>query len=175
MTTREKWTQALTIPGGLAVLIGGIDPLDGAIVVLAGTALLAAAAMIAPCDPAVRRVRGISLALALIGFAAIWTLTALGGVGGTTVRSFLWAFLGLPLIAAWTLSFWGHGAPRWMTWLGLLAGAWYLALPLLAATKTRTNPHILWSVLAAIGACGLVTLAGCVWRLRQRRPIAENT
>jgi hypothetical protein len=175
MTAREKWAQVPTITGGLAVLVGGIDPLDGAIVVLAGAALLAAAAMIAPCNHAVRTSRAINLTLTIVGFAAIWIMTALGGIGGATGRSFLWAWLGLPWVAGWSLSFWSHGAPRWLTWLGLLAGGWYLVLPLLAATKARTNPHILWSVLAALGACGLVTIVGCVWRLRQPRPIAGNT
>lgn len=175
MTTREKWVQVLTVPGGLAVLAGGIDPLEGSILVPVGTALLAGAAMIAPCEPVVRRARALNLALALVGFAAVWGLTALGGVGGTTGRSFFWALLGLPLVVGWTLSLWGHGAPRWLTWLGLLAGAWYLVLPLLAATKARANPHILWPVLIVFGACGLVTVAGCVWRLRRPRPIAANT
>ncbi len=175
MTAREKWIQVLSIAGGLAVLIGGIDPLEGSILVLTGTALLAAAAMVAPCEPEVRKTRGLNLGLALAGFAAIWGMTALGGVGGATGRSFSWALLGLPLMAGWSLSFWARGAPRWMTWLGLLAGAWYLILPLLAASKARTNPHLVWPVLAALGACGLATVAGCLWRLRQRRPIAGNT
>jgi len=174
MTAREKWIQVLTIAGGLAVLVGGVDPLEGAILVLTGTALLAAAAMVAPCDGVVRRARAVNLALTLVGFAAIWGMSAVGGVGGSTGHSFWWALLGLPLMAGWSLSFWARGAPRWMTWLGLLAGGWYLILPALAATKARTNPHIQWLVLAALGACGLVTLAGCVWRLRERRPIAGN-
>lgn len=175
MTVREKWTQALTVPGGLAVLIGGFDPLDGAVVVLAGTALLAAAATVAPCDRGVRTMRAMNFVLTAFGCVAIWILSAQGGVGEATGRSFLWAFLGLPLVAGWSLSFWSRAAPRWMTWLGLLAGGWYLSLPLLAAAKARANPHLLWSVLAAIGACGLVTLSGCVWRLRRPRPIAGNT
>jgi hypothetical protein len=175
MSARENWAQALTITGGLAVLAGGIDPLEGSILVLAGTALLAAAARINSTDCRIRRMRAVNLALAVVGFAAIWTMTALGGVGGSTGRSFLWVLLGLPLVAGWSLSFWTHGAPRWMTWLGLLAGGWYLALPLFAAAKARTNPHILWGVLAALAICGLVTFVGCVWRLRQPRPIAGNT
>lgn len=62
-----------------------------------------------------------------------------------------------------------------MNWLGLLGGGWYLVLPLLAATKGRTNPHILWLALAALAAFGILTLVGCVWRLRQRGPISANT
>lgn len=173
-TARERWIQALTVVGGLAVLAGGIDPLEGSLLVLIGTALLAAAARVGQPGRRVRRMRAVNLALVVVGFGAIWGMTAGGGVGGTSGRSFLWALLGLPLIAGWSLSFWGQGAPRWMTWLGVLAGSWYLVLPLVAATKARTNPHIMWSVLVALGACGLVTLAGCVWRLRQPRPIAGN-
>jgi len=175
MTTQEKWTQALAVPGGLAVLVGGLDPLEGAIVILFGTALLAGAAFVAPAERAVLAARGLHFVLAAFGFAAVWTLTLIGGVGGSTGRSVAWIVLGLPLLAGWSLSFWGRGAPRWMHWLGLLAGGWYLALPLLVIRQSRTHPHIQWSALAALAACGLATLAGCVWRLRQRRPIAANT
>lgn len=174
MTAREKWIQVLAIAGGLVVLVGGVDPLEGSILVLTGTALLAAAAMVAPCDGVVRRARAINLALTLVGFAAIWGMTAVGGVGESTGHSFWCALLGLPLVAGWSLSFWARGAPRWLTWLGLLAGGWYLILPLLAAAKARTNPDIVWPVLAALAICGLVTFVGCVWRLRQPRPIAAD-
>lgn len=172
---REKWTQVLAVPGGLAVLIGGVDPLEGSILILIGTALLAGAALVARADRGVLAARGTHLALAAFGFAAVWILTIGGGVGGSAGRSMAWAALGLPLAAAWSLSFWGRGAPRWMNWLGLLGGGWYLALPMLVMTKSRTNPHILWSALAALAVFGVATVAGCVWRLRQPRPISENT
>jgi uncharacterized membrane protein YqjE len=42
-------------------------------------------------------------------------------------------------------------------------------LPLLAATKARANPAIAWPVIAVLAAFGIVTVAGCLWRLRQRR------
>lgn len=175
MTTRERWGHALAIPGGLAVLVGGIDPLEGGIFLFAGTALLAAAAFIAPTDRAVQLARATNFALAAFGFGAVAVLSGAGGLGGSTGRPLAWAVLGLPLFAAWSLSFWGRGSLRWMNWLGLLAGGWYLTLPLLVLRKSRTNPHILWPVLAVLAVGGLVTLTGCVWRLRQRRPIAGNT
>ncbi|MBI5426234.1 MAG: hypothetical protein HZA32_19340 [Opitutae bacterium] len=175
MTTREKWGQALAILGGLAVLVGGIDPLDGGVVLFAGTALLAAAAFVSPADRTVQRARATNFALAAFGFGAIGVLSSGGGVGGATGRPLFWALLGLPLVAGWSLSFWGRGSLRWMNWLGLLAGGWYLALPLLVLRKSRTNPHILWPVLIALAVFGLLTVVGCVWRVRQRRPIAGNT
>lgn len=100
MTTREKWTEALAVPGGLAVLIGGIDPLEGSIVILFGTALLAGSALVARADRVVVAARGIRFALAALGFAAVWTMTFMGGVGGSIGRSMAWVALGLPSIAA---------------------------------------------------------------------------
>lgn len=175
MTTREKWDQALAIPGGLAVLIGGIDPLEGGVVVISGTALLAGAAFVARSDLGVQRARATNFALAAFGFGAIAMLSRDGGVGGSTGRSLYWVLLGLPLVAGWSLSFWGRGSLRWMNWLGLLAGSWYLALPLLVLTAARRNPNVLWPAVAALAACGAMTVAGCGWRLRQPRPIAANT
>jgi hypothetical protein len=175
MTTREKWTQALAVPGGLAVLVGGIDPLEGSIVILFGTALLAGSSLVAQANRVVLAARGIHFALAGFGFAALWVMTILGGVGGSTGRSMAWIALGLPLLTGWSLSFWGRGAPRWMNWLGLLGGGWYLALPLFAVTKSRAHPHILWPALTALAVFGVLTLVGCVWRLREPRPISVNT
>lgn len=174
MTTREKWGHALAILGGLAVLIGGIDPLDGGVVLFAGTALLAAAAFVANADRAVQLARAVNFGFAAFGFGAIAVLSDAGGVGGSTGRSLVWTLLGLPLAIAWSLSFWARGSLRWMNWLGLLAGGWYIALPLLVLRKSRTNPHILWPAIVALAVCGAVTVAGCLWRLRQRRPIAGN-
>lgn len=174
MTTREKWTQGVAVPGGLAVLLGGFDPLEGAIVILAGTILLAVASLIAGAEPAVWFSRFVNAGLAVFGFTALFVLSSIGGVGGPTGRSFFWMALCLPLAAGWSLSFWGRGAPRWLNWLGLLGGGWYLALPLLIAMQSRANPHIVWPALVALAAFGLVTLAGCVWRLRQPRPISGD-
>lgn len=174
MTTREKWSHALAIPGGLAVLAGGIDPLEGGVVVLAGTALLAAAALVAPAVRTVLLARATNLALAAFGCGAMIVLSDGGGVGGDTGRPPFWAVLTLPLVVGWSLSFWGRGSLRWMNWLGFLAGGWYLALPLLVLTAGRHNPNVLWPVVAALAFCGAATVVGCVWRLRQPRPIAAN-
>lgn len=86
--------------GLAAMLLGALDPLEGSPAIVLGIGLVALAAR--------RERRGATLAavgfgMALFGFAAMWILTVLGGVGGSTGHSAWWALLALPLAPGWLL------------------------------------------------------------------------
>jgi len=83
-------SRQLLIAGLVLMIAGILDPLEGSVVVVAGGALAAVGAYLG------RSVRFTMIAgafvLILIGVAAMFGFSALGGVGGTSGRS-LWRML----------------------------------------------------------------------------------
>jgi hypothetical protein len=87
---------------GLAgMLVGAVDPLEGSLVILPATALVALGAL----GGEGRRGTLIywSLALVVVGVGALWGLSALGGFGGSTGRSWWWGVVLLPYPVGWLL------------------------------------------------------------------------
>lgn len=167
MNAREKSVRMLTIIGGICVLVGGFDPLEGSIAIAAGSVLLAVAAHLGAAELSLRRARYAICMAVLIGVGALWALSFLGGVGGNSGRPMAWLALVLPMPVGWSLSLWIPGTPRWLTWAGVVGGAWYLLLPAVIAWKARTNPNISWPLLEGLALLGAATIGACVWRLRQ--------
>jgi hypothetical protein len=64
---------------------------------------------------------------------------------------------------------WGPGSPRWLLLLGIAVGLWYLAI--LGLVLKRSGQHD-GAMLALpgiiIAAIGVLTIGGCVLRLRRR-------
>lgn len=80
---------------GLSAMVGGLlDPLEGSIVILVGIVLVTIGAAITHSRHT--RLLGWSLAFVALGVGALWGLSALGGVGGTSGRSYWWGLLTLP-------------------------------------------------------------------------------
>jgi hypothetical protein len=84
----------------LALLVlGALDPMEGSVVIAAGAVLAACAGVLTGS-----RHRGLLLpgaVLVSVGVAALWGLSALGGIGGTTGRSLWWALLLVPYPIGW--------------------------------------------------------------------------
>lgn len=158
--------------GCLAMLLGGIDPLEGSPVVLAGSGLFALAAYLGRVEWPVLRGRVVIFLLVAVGVAALWGLTAWGGIGGKSGRPMGWAWLVLPYPLGWAGSFWSRGAPRWYTQLGLVSGLWYMAICYLGVTRPLPRGAFTHSAVIALGVLGLLTAAGCAWRLWRTRNAA---
>jgi hypothetical protein len=96
----DAWiSRSLLGVGLLAVAVGTIDPLEGSIVILGGFTLIAIAAYR-------RRSRqriGLSWSVLLVGVGvgAMFSLSAMGGVGGTSGHSAWWAVTILPYPVGW--------------------------------------------------------------------------
>ena len=85
----------------VAMILGAVDPLEGSVVVVGGTALAAVAA-------ATSRARGrhflyAALALVLVGVGVMWGLSAVGGFGGSTGRTLWWWAAIVPYPVGWVL------------------------------------------------------------------------
>jgi len=94
-------SRTLVIVGLVLMLAGALDPLEGSVVILAGSALAAAGAFFGKS----RRYRRQVTAVVLIatGVAALFGLSALGGVGGDTGRSTWWLAICVSYPVGWML------------------------------------------------------------------------
>ena len=101
MKTTLRLPKILLIVGFIAMLIGMIDPLEGSVVILAGSCLLAISAFLGKSRRSM--IIYISFALIAVGVGLLFGLSALGGVGGDTGRSYWWLLVVLPYPVGWIL------------------------------------------------------------------------
>ncbi len=97
-----SWSRRLRIAGLVLMVVGLIDPLEGSLVIAPGSGLVAWSARLALSRH--RRWAYGGLALVVIGVGAMFVLSAFGGVGGSTGRSWGWALLVLPYPVGWIAS-----------------------------------------------------------------------
>lgn len=88
---------------GLVLMVAGIiDPMEGSIVILAGSGIAAAGAFFGQLPH--RRAVVVAFGLCVIGVAALFGLSAIGGFGGTSGRSLWWGVPILPYPFGWLSS-----------------------------------------------------------------------
>ncbi len=101
----QKWSRALLIAGLGAMVIGAIDPIEGAAVILPGSMVGALGANLGKSR--YRRLLYWACGLIAAGVGALAVLTVLGGTGGDTGRS-KWCGLSLlPYPAGWIVGVFG--------------------------------------------------------------------
>ncbi len=97
----DRWSRILAIVGFVALLLGAVDPLEGSIVILAGSVLLALGAQLGKSRH--RIFLFWSLILVTLGVGAMFGLSAFGGIGGSSGRSYWWGLVILPYPAGWIM------------------------------------------------------------------------
>jgi len=101
MNKRLLWSHTLTVIGLGALLIGALDPLEGAFVILPASAVIALSAFLARSR--FRRLAYWAFGLTASGVGAMFIISALGGVGGPSGRSMWWSLTCLPYPLGWIL------------------------------------------------------------------------
>lgn len=96
------WPRRLLYVGLAALILGTLDPLEGSLLILGATALLALAGYTGHYTA--RRQLAWALGLVALGVGTLWGLSAIGGFGGQTGRSNWWALLLLPYPIGWLLA-----------------------------------------------------------------------
>ena len=163
MSTRRLWSRILFSVGGVAMLVGAIDPIEGSLLILPGSGVVALGTFLEQGERRLITYRVCVFVLIAIGVGASWGLTMAGGIGGADGVSPWWTVLILPYPIGWSMGIWGPGSPRWMLWLGIGVGLWYLSLLTMALMAGR---HVSVNIVAA--AVGLLTIGGCINRLRKQ-------
>jgi len=101
MDTRSRWSRILVIGGAIAMVIGVLDPLEGSIVILTGAGLVTLGTVLGRSAPRVLA-RWIAVVILIAtGVAALFILSALGGIGGASGHSMWWGLLILPYPVGW--------------------------------------------------------------------------
>jgi hypothetical protein len=173
MNGRSIWSRILIIVGSIAMLVGALDPMEGSVVILPGSGLVALGTFLGQSERRLIAYRVWVFILIAIGVGAMWGLTRVGGLGGNSGRSIWWGVLILPYLIGWSMGIWGPGSPRWLLWLGIVVGLWYLAL-LGMVLKSSGRHHGAMSAMQSampviiIAAIGVLTIGGCISRLRNR-------
>lgn len=100
MSRRRLWGLPVVI-GLLAMIAGAVDPLEGSLLILPGSALVALGGLLGRAPR--RRLLYLAFALVATGVGAVFVLSSLGGTGGSSRRSNCWLLLVLPYPAGWIL------------------------------------------------------------------------
>lgn len=101
MNRNVRWPRILVIVGLVAMLAGILDPLEGSLVILGGTALAAFGVWLG--HDRQEKLLYWSFALVALGVGALWGLSSVGGFGGESGRSNWWGLLILPYPAGWII------------------------------------------------------------------------
>jgi uncharacterized membrane protein YhdT len=102
MNKRKLWSRILSIIGLIAMIIGVVDPLEGSLIILPGSGLVALSAFLGKSRH--RIFVCWAFGLTLIGVAGLFVVSMFGGVGGNTGRSNWWLLTGLPYPIGWIMS-----------------------------------------------------------------------
>jgi hypothetical protein len=104
MTTSNLWSRILIIVGSVAMLLGTFDPMEGSLLILPGSGLIALSMFLG------KRERGRFhywlwvFILIAAGVAALFGLSAIGGIGGRSGHSMWWGMLILPYPIGWLMA-----------------------------------------------------------------------
>jgi hypothetical protein len=101
MDAASRLSRILIIAGLVAMVVGAIDPLEGSLVILPGSGLVALGARLGNSPQRVFLYW--SLVLVAVGVAALWGVSARGGLGGTSGGSNWWWLLLLPYPVGWIM------------------------------------------------------------------------
>ena len=103
MHTRELWSRILVIAGGIAMLAGVPDPLEGSVVILVGSGLVTLGTFLGNPGRSLVVYWIRVLILIAVGVGAMFALSAMGGIGGTSGRPMWWGVPILPYPVGWVM------------------------------------------------------------------------
>ena len=97
-----KWIRITYIIGIIALIAGAIDPLEGSVIIVGGSALIALSTQLT--HDRHRRIFLITSVMITMGVCFMFYFSSLGGFGGTSTLSWWWATLIIPYPIGWLIN-----------------------------------------------------------------------
>jgi hypothetical protein len=107
MNSLTFWSRTLKWIGGLAMLAGTLDPMEGSVLILAGSGLVALGLYLARTDHRILLYWTSTFILIALGVAALFGLSSIGGFGGRSGHSMWWGVMILPYPLGWLMALLG--------------------------------------------------------------------
>lgn len=104
MDARLLWSRMLVTVGGIAMLLGTLDPVEGSLLILPGSGLVALGVYLGRKHRKTVLYWTWAFILIAVGVAAMLALSAVGGFGGRSGRSVWWGLLLAPYAAGWLMA-----------------------------------------------------------------------
>src|SRR5690348_748095 len=107
MNSRMLWSRILKVGGGIAMLLGTLDPLEGSLLILPGSGVVALGIYLGRQDRRTVLYWTWVFILIAVGVGAIFALSVAGGIGGKSGHSMWWGLLMLPYPLGWLMALLG--------------------------------------------------------------------
>jgi len=107
MNARKLWARILIWLGGIAMLLGTVDPMEGSLLILPGSGLVALGLFLAGKERGLIWYWVSVFLLIAAGVAALFVLSAFGGIGGRSGHSMWWGLFILPYPIGWVMALGG--------------------------------------------------------------------
>jgi hypothetical protein len=104
MNARKLSSRILFAVGGLAMLFGTVDPLEGSLLILPGSGLVALGMFLGGKERRTVAYWVWAFGLIAVGVGALFALSAVGGIGGRSGHSMWWGILILPYPVGWLMA-----------------------------------------------------------------------
>jgi len=104
MNLRMLWSRILKVAGGIAMLLGTVDPLEGSLLILPGSGLVALGVYLGGKDRRTVLYWAWAFLLIAVGVGALFGLSAAGGIGSRSGHSMWWGVLILPYPVGWLMA-----------------------------------------------------------------------
>lgn len=102
MKRKINWIRVIYVIGVIALIIGALDPLEGSVVIASGSFLVALSTYMTRDRH--WKIFLASFLMILTGVLFLFYLSSLGGIGGTSTRSWWWGILILPYPIGWLIT-----------------------------------------------------------------------
>jgi hypothetical protein len=104
MNARRLWSRILAVVGGIAMMLGTLDPLEGSLLILPGSGMVALGVFLGRKERWTVLYWVWAFILIAVGVGALFALSAVGGIGGKSGHSMWWGILMLPYPAGWLMA-----------------------------------------------------------------------
>ena len=104
MNSRMLSSRILKVVGGIAMLLGTLDPLEGSLLILPGSGLVALGMFLGGKDRKTVLYWTWAFILIAVGVGALFGLSSVGGIGGKSGHSMWWGVSILPYPVGWLMA-----------------------------------------------------------------------